>query len=450
MSSTKQLVDVFKKLSVCQDAECSKRHDKSSKLCIYEDCKTTSCFNYPNEKPLFCNKHKKDGMINIKHKNIKCMIDNCEVYPSYNFPGEKVRLYCKIHALEGMIDVVNKVCIEDGCTKLASYNYEGQKVRLYCSNHRKENMMNIKNKKCIEEGCLKTPSYNYERESLGLYCLLHKKDTMINIVSKSCIVSSCKIRPIFNFPNEISGSYCKHHKTEEMVDVFHRNKKCLEEGCNKQATFNYSNKKEVSYCSTHKKYGMVDVKNKSCKNEWCFTKANKKYDNYCCYCYINMFPDKPISRNYKTKERTVVDEILKEFPDYDWKLDKVIEGGCSRRRPDMLVDLGYQVIIIEIDENQHIDYDCTCENKRIMELSQDLDHRPIIFIRFNPDDYKEGDKNIPSCWILDKNNMLVIKKTKQKEWDERMKSLKDQIKYWIDPENKTEKTLEIIQLFYDV
>ena len=60
---------------------------------------------------------------------------------------------------------------------------------------------------------------------------------------------------------------------------------------------------------------------------------------------------------------------------------------CSKRRPDLFLDLGYQILIIEIDENQHLDYDCSCENKRIMELSQDVGHKPIVFIRFNPDEY---------------------------------------------------------------
>jgi hypothetical protein len=90
--------------------------------------------------------------------------------------------------------------------------------------------------------------------------------------------------------------------------------------------------------------------------------------------------------------------------------DKIVKDGCSRRRPDLLLDLGYQIIIVEIDENQHTDYDCTCENKRVMQLSKDLDHRPIIFIRFNPDDYKINDKNITSCWYIDKSGICVVKK----------------------------------------
>ena len=37
-----------------------------------------------------------------------------------------------------------------------------------------------------------------------------------------------------------------------------------------------------------------------------------------------------------------------------------------------------------------------------MELSQDVGYRPIIFIRFNPDNYKTNLKNITSCWGLNK------------------------------------------------
>jgi hypothetical protein len=68
--------------------------------------------------------------------------------------------------------------------------------------------------------------------------------------------------------------------------------------------------------------------------------------------------------------------------------DKKIEGGCSKRRPDIMIDIGFQIIIVEIDENQDNNYDCSCEYKRIMELSQDVGFHPIVFIRFNPDGYK--------------------------------------------------------------
>ncbi len=54
---------------------------------------------------------------------------------------------------------------------------------------------------------------------------------------------------------------------------------------------------------------------------------------------------------------------------------------------------------LDIEEKADFIYnDCSCENKRIMEISQDINHRPLIFIRFNPDDYKKREYNITSCW----------------------------------------------------
>ena len=93
-------------------------------------------------------------------------------------------------------------------------------------------------------------------------------------------------------------------------------------------------------------------------------------------------------------------------------------------------------------------YECSCENKRLMELSQDLGHRPIVFIRFNPDDYEDNGINISSCWGNDKKGICVIKKSKIKEWSERLNKLEEQIKYWLT--NTTNKTVEIIQLYYDI
>jgi len=184
-----------------------------------------------------------------------------------------------------------------------------------------------------------------------------------------------------------------------------------------------------------------------CKTPLCETRGTKKYNGYCMPCCIHMCPEITVSRNYKTKEREVSDKIKESFPDFKWVLDKRVEGGCSKRRPDLLLDLETHIIIIEVDENKHTTYDCSCENKRLMEISRDLDHRPIVFIRFNPDGYVDSTgKKISSCWKVNGNGVMTIMKTRQKEWDNRISTLKDQVKYWV--ENSTEKTVEIIELFY--
>ena len=152
-------------------------------------------------------------------------------------------------------------------------------------------------------------------------------------------------------------------------------------------------------------------------------------------------------RNYKTKEKEVVDQITQTFADFTWVADKKVFDGCSRRRPDLLLDLGSHVVIIEIDEDKHTGYECSCENKRIMQISQDLHHRPVVFIRFNPDEYitPEG-VLVRSCWKLNKLGVIHIAKNKQTEWAERIDVLKRQIQYWVD--TTPEKTVEIIELFY--
>ena len=197
-----------------------------------------------------------------------------------------------------------------------------------------------------------------------------------------------------------------------------------------------------------KENGTVNLYVKLCEN--CKTvSASKKYDNHCLRCFIYLFPDKPVIRNYKTKETAAANFITENFPNFTWNIDKKVEDGCSRRRPDLMCDLGYQVLIVEVDENQHDTYDCSCENKRIMQISQDIGHRPLIFIRFNPDDYIDcSGNNIASCWTTTaKTGIIKIKNND--EWSKRLHLLKETIEYWTNEENKTEKTVETIQLFYD-
>jgi hypothetical protein len=298
---------------------------------------------------------------------------------------------------------------------------------------------------CIHEGCKTRPTYNVEGETKALYCSRHKLEGMVNVKNKTCIHEGCKILPVFNVEGEMKALYCSQHKLEGMVDI--KNKTCIHEGCKIRPNYNVEGETKALYCSQHKLEGMVDVKHETCKSEWCSTRVQEKYDGYCLFCYMHLFPDKPVSRNYKTKEKDVVDRIKQSFPDFTWVSDKKVFDGCSRRRPDLLLDMGSHIIIVEIDENKHTDYDCSCENKRLMELSQDLQHRPIIFIRFNPDSYINSEGiSIKSCWKLNKLGVITINKSKQTEWEERIDKLKQQIKYWAD--NPTEKTIEIIELFY--
>ena len=383
--------------------------NKSKKLCIYQDCKIRCNFNFRGLHAIYCANHKLETMINVNDKT--CLFENCEKQPNYNYKGIKKGIYCLSHKESDMVNVVSKICIVENCEILSCFNYQGNKTPIYCACHKLECMINIKGKSCVFKNCEKLPSFNYEGHKTPLYCACHCLEGMVNVVSKRCLFENCETIP----------------------------------------SFNYEGQKQKLYCFEHKKDGMIQIGAKICKSEWCHTIVKKKYDGYCLHCYIHLFPEKQVARNYKTKERTVVEFVLKEFHQYPWTHDKQIQDGCSRRRPDLFMDFGYQILIVEIDENQHTgdNYgDCSCENKRMMFLWQDVGHRPIVFIRFNPDDYYDKDTHITSCFGMNSIGVCCVKKTKQKEWTHRLNVLKENIEYWCV--HRSEKMIEIIQLFYDI
>ncbi len=113
-----------------------------------------------------------------------------------------------------------------------------------------------------------------------------------------------------------------------------------------------------------------------------------------------------------------------KFQDETWICDMRIEGGCSTRRPDLFLDMGSHIVIVEVDENKHDAYDCTYENRRLMEISQDLNHRHIVIIRFNPDGYVDTEQGrIPSPWAYDKEGVSTIRRRWKKAWESRLEVL---------------------------
>jgi hypothetical protein len=430
-------------------------------------CSKRASFNLFGEKPAFCVSHKTDGMIDVHNKKCECG----KSQPRWNFQGLKPK-HCSTCKTDGMIEPNRKMC---SCGLVRpTFNFEDLPAK-FCNSCKTVGMINVLDKRCVCKKVL-SPNFNYAGLS-GEYCFSCKLSGMVDVRSKTC---GCGNRPNFNMAG-LTALFCSKCKTEDMIDVTHA--VCIL--CNEtQPNFNYIGLPTATHCSRCKMDEMVDVKHKLCqcgmcqptynlkglnakycilcktsdmvdvkhplcKTHLCGTRVTKKYNGYCVRCFVYMFPEMPVARNYKTKEFAVAEYVKEHFPEISWNFDKQIQDGCSQRRPDAVLDLGYQVIIVEIDENQHTTYDCTCENKRIMQLSMDVGHRPIIFIRFNPDQYNVGEKRITSCWSVNMHGISVIKKTQQKEWVTRLTMLAEQISYWLQPENVTNKTVEIIQLYYD-
>ncbi len=185
-----------------------------------------------------------------------------------------------------------------------------------------------------------------------------------------------------------------------------------------------------------------------CKTPHCPSRKNPKYNGYRWYCFANLFPGKPVVRNYRTKENTVATLLEEKFPNVTWKCNKTVENGCSRRRPDLLLDMGSHIVIVEVDEHSHVAHDPTCEEKHLGEIWGDVYHRKIVFVRFNTYEYKDDDgSNVPSPWGVNGHGVLTVMPNWKAAWEVRLDDLRLTVEHYIESSNIKEE-FELVHLYY--
>ncbi len=364
----------------------------------------------------------------------KCQYKDCNKYASYGIEWQKAT-HCKDHSSDSMMNVRSKRCQYDNCVKQPVFGLELRKAT-HCKLHASDGMLDVISKRCQYDDCHKQPTYGIELK-IATHCKLHASHNMFDVINKQCQYANCNKRPNFGF---ISGKpiYCKEHATDDMIDINH--KQCQYANCNKRPNFGLISGKPT-YCKEHASVDMIDVANRRCVFPLCDTQYNRKYSPYCSRCYFYLNPNDPKIRNYKTKEHAFMIPLSEQYP--EMILDKVVQGGCSKRRPDGLLDCLTHSIIVEIDEGQHIGYDSLCNNRRNMELFTDLGNRPVIFIRLNPDSYKINGKHIKGVFTLSKSGELKIDK---KEFEKRKASLFETVDQYLT--QCPDKAISMIELFY--
>lgn len=135
--------------------------------------------------------------------------------------------------------------------------------------------------------------------------------------------------------------------------------------------------------------------------------------------------------NSRVKENAVAEFLRTAFPHRKFTFNKRVKGGSSRRRPDVIIHLGNQTLIIEIDENRHKNYCPKDDAKRLDEIQRDLKGRKLIVLRFNPDGYinKKG-KHISSPFRTNSRGQTVLRKSKRGHWERRLAKLHARIDFW--------------------
>lgn len=386
--------------------------------------------------------HKGNNMVNVLSP--KCIV--CKKERAYYSVDGKTPKYCKTHKLGDMKSNAKR-CAYDGkkgCDKHPTFGYEKNKA-IFCEKHKKEDMKNVRRDECVK--CTKTATYNIKGETRPMFCAKHaNQKTMINVVAKTCSYKDCLKQPIFNYINEVGGLYCVTHKLDSMIRVVYV--RCKHEDCDRRAYYNYKKYKGVNkYCHRHKKKNMTTFDYKLCKTEICNGHSrNSIYKGYCFECFTIEYPNVEISISYRTKEFAVVDHIKQWLYTRNMVFNKTIQGGYSSRRPDIYIDMGSHIIIVEVDEHGHSIYNKDDDADRTLDIIEDIKNRKLCLIRFNPDKYKRNNNIIvPSPWVKTLTGTKIDPDYKS-SWNDRLESLLCCIEY--NMENEPDSNFIEIYLFF--
>ena len=296
-------------------------------------------------------------------------------------------------------------------------------------------MINIKDNRCKCNSAI--ARYGFENDNQMICCAKCCEDGMIDLKNKNRKNCYCKCGKWATFG--IDGQQpisCFTCKTTDMIDLKHM--KCA---CGKRAKWGTSLEK-ITHCAICKIDNMInyDKEKYKCKaneiNILCETSGNPKYNGYCTHCFIHLFPNDPLAKevHQKSKEIVVKNYINENFQGFIH--DKPIwTGNCEcthRRRIDHRKLIGNTLLCIETDENQHKYYKENDEKIRYDDVMM-IHGGKFIFIRFNPDKYKENNK--------EKNPLMKT----------RLAALSKEIEKQIDriANEKNIELVEVITMYYD-
>ena len=364
-----------------------------------------------------CAEHgKKDGYIDVTNK--RCEDAECKTIATYGKEGTKARTHCPTHGkLLGYINISNKRCEDAECKTIATYGVEGSTVRTHCSIHgQKLGLIDLATKRCEDDECKTIATYGVEGTTVRTHCSIHgQKLGLIDVANKRCEHVGCNTRASYGDPVEKKKKFCVDHKLTGMIDV--ASKKCEHDGCITIPSYGIV-KNRPTHCADHKDDKMSDVIHNQCES--CKLTQVTRNGEYCAVC-DEFEKNDGASRKTRDKERAVIRALLENnIPNvdyirvYDVKYNKSIGKACGSYRPDILIDCGTFMIIIEVDEFQHrpryvtnitreIDddgierltkrarvvsnYEGSCELTRMINIRFACGV-PCYVIRFNPDPFK--------------------------------------------------------------
>lgn len=200
---------------------------------------------------------------------------------------------------------------------------------------------------------------------------------------------------------------------------------CKVVGCNDTPSHNFSGERAY-FCESHAVPGMVNVITTKCEGRGC--EAYVARTGFCAQC------DTTRPRRTRVREFQVANFLRENLEDKWTTWNKQLSNSkeCSNGGgylPDFVYDRGSHVIILEVDEHQHSAPGYSCDERRMIDCFNSCGGTPVMFIRFNPDEFKENGINVTV------------------DWSKRLEVLKLFMKEYIDHPHPAQ--IAVLRLFYD-
>ncbi|KAJ3366398.1 hypothetical protein GGF32_005400 [Allomyces javanicus] len=186
---------------------------------------------------------------------------------------------------------------------------------------------------------------------------------------------------------------------------------------------------------------------KICTTVGCHLRAWEKGGGLCMICFLDANPGHVLAKAHRAKEVDVVAHVRRLCPDLPFLYNKCIPTGTARRRPDISLDLGSFVLVLEIDEDQHRGSAYVDEHARIQDLQADANGRPLVVIRFNPDRFLDAAGNVvESCWARSASGLTCV--VDEIIWLERLAVLVASSRHAIQT-GKPKYAITVLKLYYN-
>ena len=371
--------------------------------CDFEQCQAIAKYGVKQLKLSRCKEHKEKGMVTqspryCKHNKRKDQCTEC---------GDKSSII---------------KCNFDGCSKPSEYGVKQLKLSR-CKEHKETGMVMEPNRYCKHDkrkrDCRKCEGASF--------CIHDKRRTRCKECGGSQICEHGRQRC---HCRECKGSqFCEHGRRRNVCKDCNGSQICehnLQRSicvkCKGSAICKHEiQRKQCWQCNPDSNYFCVRRYDNGTR---CPKKKQSKYKNHCTTCFVELFPTDPLSKiaHLASKELRTLKYLTETFPGVFIHNRRLLisdrDDSCTphNRRIDFQTKIDSYVLCVEVDENQHKRYDPLDEEKRIMEIYENAD-RKMIFIRFNPDSYKEDGKLKRT--LLDKR--FIILKDKINEVINRIK-----------------------------